>query len=114
VYKRQTLVVYFLMLAIRFTVPRFRIDQMMALNWKILTPLALVTLLVTALVDKSIPHEMTAIRLGALVVANVVLWVLADRMITAYRKRNPIQVVTGKVRPLAQPEIIPAKEEAAQ
>ncbi len=111
----KTLVVYFLMLTIRFTVPRFRIDQMMALNWKILTPLSLVTLLVTALVDKSIPHEMTAIRISALIVANVLLWLLADRMITAYRKRNPIQVVTGKVRPLARPEIIPVTEkEAAQ
>ncbi len=110
----KTLVVYFLMLAIRFTVPRFRIDQMMALNWKILTPLALVTLLLTALVDKSIPHEMTAIRIGALVITNVLLWLLADRMITAYRKRNPIQVVTGKTRPLARPEIAPIKEEAAQ
>jgi len=87
----------------------------MALNWKILTPLALITLLVTALVDKSIPHEMTLIRIGALVVANVLLWLLADRMITAYRKRNPIQVVTGKIRPLARPEILPVVEkEAAQ
>ncbi|MHB8089387.1 MAG: NADH-quinone oxidoreductase subunit NuoH [Anaerolineaceae bacterium] len=111
----KTLVVYFLMLAIRFTVPRFRIDQMMALNWKILTPLALVTLLVTALVDKSIPHEMTVIRIGALVVANIFLWLLADRMITVYRKRNPIKVVTGRARPLARPEIAPVTEkEAAQ
>lgn len=109
----KTLVVYFLMLAIRFTVPRFRIDQMMALNWKILTPLALVTLLVTALVDKSIPHEMTVIRIGALLAANVILWLLADRMITAYRKRNPLQVVTGKPRPLARPEIVPVTEEEA-
>ncbi|MRS03582.1 NADH-quinone oxidoreductase subunit NuoH [bacterium] len=111
----KTLVVYFLMLAIRFTVPRFRIDQMMALNWKILTPLALVTLLVTALVDKSIPHEMTVIRVGALLVANVLLWLVADRMITTYRKRHPLQVVTGKPRPLARPEIVPVVEkEAAQ
>jgi NADH-quinone oxidoreductase subunit H len=109
----KTLVVYFLMLAVRFTVPRFRIDQMMALNWKILTPLALLTLLVTALVDKSIPHEMTAIRIGALVVANVLLWLLADRMITAYRKRTPLQVVTGKLRPLARPEIVPVAEKEA-
>ena len=111
----KTLVVYFLMLAIRFTVPRFRIDQMMALNWKILTPLALVTLLVTALVDKSIPHDMTAIRIGALLIANVLIWLLADRMITVYRKRNPLEVVTGKPRPLARPEMAPVTEkEAAQ
>lgn len=111
----KTLLVYFLMLAIRFTVPRFRIDQMMALNWKILTPLALVTVVVTALVDKAIPHEMTAIRIGALLVANLILWLLADRMITTFSKRNPVQVVTGKLRPLARPEILPvAEKETAQ
>jgi NADH-quinone oxidoreductase subunit H len=111
----KTLLVYFLMLAIRFTVPRFRIDQMMALNWKILTPLALVTVVVTALVDKAIPHEMTVIRIGALLVANLILWLLADRMITIYRKRNPVQVVTGKSRPLARPEFLSvAEKETAQ
>ncbi|PKO00644.1 MAG: NADH-quinone oxidoreductase subunit NuoH [Chloroflexi bacterium HGW-Chloroflexi-5] len=111
----KTLLVYFLMLAIRFTVPRFRIDQMMALNWKILTPLALVTVVVTALVDKAIPHEMTVIRIGALLVANLIIWLLADRMITIYRKRNPVQVVTGKLRPLARPEFLSvAEKETAQ
>jgi len=72
-----------------------------------------VTLLVTALVDKSIPHEMTAIRIGALLVANVILWFLADRLITIYRKRNPVVVVTGKARPLARPEVISVNEEEA-
>jgi len=111
----KTLLVYFLMLAIRFTVPRFRIDQMMALNWKILTPLALVTVVVTALVDKAIPHEMTVIRIGALLVVNLIIWLLADRMITIYRKRNPVQVVTGKLRPLARPEFLSvAEKETAQ
>ena len=103
----KTLIVYFLMLAIRFTVPRFRIDQMMALSWKILTPLALFTVLITAFVDKSIPNEWTIVRIGILIAANIILWLVADRMITVYRKRNPVLEVTGKKRPLARPELTP-------
>ena len=102
----KTLVVYFLMLAIRFTVPRFRIDQMMALNWKILTPLSLITLLVTSLVDKTLAGSATLIRLAVLIGANLLLWLLADRMITLYRKRNPVKEVSIR-RPLARPESAP-------
>ena len=103
----KTLVVYFMMLAVRFTVPRFRIDQMMALNWKVLTPLSLVAVLVTAVVDKSIPQGNSLFRIAALLVANLILWLVADRMITAFRKRHPVQVVSNK-RPLARPERLPA------
>jgi NADH-quinone oxidoreductase subunit H len=39
-----------LQLAIRWTLPRFRYDQMMALGWKVLLPLSLLNLLVTAVV----------------------------------------------------------------
>lgn len=106
----KTLVVYFMMLAIRFTVPRFRIDQMMALNWKVLTPLSLTTVLVTAVVDKSIPQGNTLLRIGSLLVANLILWLVADRMITAFRKRHPVPVVSDK-RPLARPEGLSAGRE---
>lgn len=107
----KTLVVYFLMLAIRFTFPRFRIDQMMAFNWKVLTPLALVTVVMTAVIDKTIPADLTLIRIGVLWAANLITWIAADRIITAFRKRNPRQVVTG-ARPLARPEkiVTPEKE----
>ncbi|MCX6055799.1 MAG: NADH-quinone oxidoreductase subunit NuoH [Chloroflexi bacterium] len=108
----KTLVVYFLMLTIRFSLPRFRIDQMMDLNWKIMTPLALLTLLVTAVVDKSIPHELLLLRIGALLVANILIWLLADRMITKRLAHNPRKIVSGP-RPLARPEGQGAAEEGS-
>jgi hypothetical protein len=39
------------MMWIKFTMPRFRIDQLMAFNWKFLVPLSLVNLLVLAVAD---------------------------------------------------------------
>jgi NADH-quinone oxidoreductase subunit H len=42
------LIVFFLMVWVRTTMPRVRIDQLMALAWKFLFPLALINLLVTA------------------------------------------------------------------
>ena len=51
----KTYAVSMLMLWIRVTLPRIRIDQMNDLNWKFLVPLSLVILVVTALVNKAIP-----------------------------------------------------------
>ncbi len=47
----KSFAVYFIMMWIKFTMPRFRIDQLMAFNWKFLVPLALVNLLVLAVLD---------------------------------------------------------------
>ena len=50
----KTFMGYFIISWIRLSVPRIRIDQLMAFNWKFLTPLALVVLMVTAILDKTL------------------------------------------------------------
>ena len=45
----KVILVFFVIVWIRTTVPRLRIDQLMALAWKFLFPLALINLLVTAI-----------------------------------------------------------------
>ncbi len=49
--------VYFTVIWIRGTFPRIRIDQLNSLNWKVLTPLALASLIFTAVIDKLAPGE---------------------------------------------------------
>jgi NADH-quinone oxidoreductase subunit H len=48
----KTFLMYFTVAWIRISLPRLRIDQMLNFNWKFLTPLALVLLIATALVEK--------------------------------------------------------------
>jgi NADH-quinone oxidoreductase subunit H len=48
----KTSIFYLLSLLIRATVPRVRVDQVMAFNWKFLVPLSIVNVLVTAFLLK--------------------------------------------------------------
>ena len=48
----KTFFIYLTVLWIRISLPRLRIDQMLNFNWKFLTPLALVLLIMTAVVEK--------------------------------------------------------------
>ncbi len=113
----KTSIVYFISLLIRFSLPRFRIDQMMNLNWKVLTPLALVMVALTALVDKAVQTwggDNLLLRIGALVVANglalaVTIW-LVDRL----SKRRPRPVVAPNPRPLARPPQAPEPAPAVE
>ena len=51
----KTMLVYFAMLWIRVTVPRFRIDHLLAFNWKFLIPLSIAHLLLTGFLWKVVP-----------------------------------------------------------
>ena len=65
-----TLVIQFF----QYSLPRLRIDQILALNWKFLTPLALVNVCVMALVGKAVPTGVGPwVRTGAFLLANILM-----------------------------------------
>jgi NADH-quinone oxidoreductase subunit H len=73
----KTIAVFFVMVWTRTTLPRVRIDQLMALAWKFLFPLAVINLFVTAIQvlawPDSLPWIMVAINI-AIAVVLVLLW----------------------------------------
>ncbi|GAP05813.1 NADH dehydrogenase subunit H [Anaerolinea thermolimosa] len=105
----KTFVVYFVVILFRGSLPRFRIDQMMDLNWKLLTPLALVSLVVSALVAKPL-EEMPLAQTLALLVSNGIVLILFIEGTgkKVQRKRE----IVGKPRPLAVPH--PEEQQPAQ
>ncbi len=73
----KVIIVFFVMVWTRTTLPRIRIDQLMALAWKFLLPLALINLIITGIQvltwPVALPWIMVPVNLGIMVVL-VLLW----------------------------------------
>lgn len=97
----KTFVMYYLIILVRGSLPRFRIDQMMDLNWKVLTPLSILSFLVTAIVAKVFEGQFLFLVIG-LLASNVLLLFLfmewGERR--TKRRRRPM---VSEPRPLATP-----------
>ena len=60
---------------IRWTIPRFRFDQLMSLAWKVFIPLALVNLVAVMFVQEFAPSHLwilTLVSLAALLTAGLI------------------------------------------
>ena len=70
----------FFVMWIRWTLPRFRYDQLMALGWKVMLPISLGYVMVTAtaiwVIDQFAPAASPVVKSGALLAMNVVLAVI--------------------------------------
>jgi NADH-quinone oxidoreductase subunit H len=73
----KTFIVFFVMVWTRTTLPRVRIDQLMALAWKFLFPLALINLFVTAIQvliwPDALPWLMVIINIAIMAIL-IILW----------------------------------------
>ena len=99
---------YFVMMWIRMTFPRVRIDQMLVFNWKFLVPLSLGNLLVVAFLWKLVPDTNTISSFGdallptlVLLVANLLMaaGVLAALRGEGQRERERVQARLVAVDP---------------
>jgi NADH-quinone oxidoreductase subunit H len=96
----KTSLMYFLGLLIRFSLPRLRIDQMMALNWKGLVPLSLAAVMLTAIVDKLAPEGNLIVRVIVLVLTNVIIWLAMQEILSwVGPQKQPARQVTLHSRP---------------
>lgn len=69
----KAMIAYFVLIWIRMTLPRLRIDQLLDFNWKFMVPLSLINLLVVAFVWKVIPDTDAINSAGDALVPTLVL-----------------------------------------
>jgi len=84
----KTTIVYFIAILMRGSLPRFRIDQMMDVNWKLLTPLSLILIAVTALAVKAMQPLSPWISVPVNIVLNLILIYLTQQLLVRYFKRR--------------------------
>jgi NADH-quinone oxidoreductase subunit H len=90
----KTAIIWWSIIWVRMSLPRVRIDQLLALNWKFLTPLALGIVMVTAVADKLRPEGTLARTLVQLAGNGVVLGItmLVLRRYAARIRQRPTLV----------------------
>ena len=97
--------IYWVIMWVKYTFPRIRIDEMLNFNWKFLTPISLVILMVTAVLDKLMTGYPPLVYFGVMLVANLLIgWIIVVLL------RRNVKVEAPKVaepRPIARPDGAP-------
>ena len=84
--------IYWVIMWVRYSMPRIRIDHMLGFNWKFLTPLSLVVLLVTAILDKLVAGSPNWIYTLSMLAANLVITWVALVIVRSYARRERARV----------------------
>lgn len=87
----KALFIYWVIMWIKYSLPRLRIDHMLSFNWKFLTPLSLALLMVVALMHKLLANTDPWVYVLSMLVANIAVgWIalsLARRQAIIERKK---------------------------
>lgn len=106
----KAFLLYFVIAWIKYSLPRIRIDQMLAFNWKFLTPLALTVLMVTAVMDKLFAGlTPLGYAVGMLLMNIVVAWItilILNKYARFERKR------VAEPGPIANPDLVNQPKQA--
>ena len=91
---------YFVITWIRLSLPRIRIDHMLAFSWKFLTPLILLVLMVTAILVKMLENSNTWVFSLTMLLANLIIgWGTVQILRKVEQSKTPRQKFEG--RPVA-------------
>ncbi len=107
----KAFLIYFVIMWVRYSYPRLRIDQIMDFCWKFLTPLALVLLITTAIVEKVITGTSPAVRVLIHLGLNLLIAWGTVQVLRVYARRERLQF---EERPVAASQFAGLKEAVGQ
>ncbi|HWQ84866.1 MAG TPA: NADH-quinone oxidoreductase subunit NuoH [Anaerolineales bacterium] len=73
----KSLFIYWVIMWIKYTLPRLRIDHMLSFNWKFLTPLSLALLMVVAVLHKLLQNANPWVYILGMLVGNIAVGAIA-------------------------------------
>lgn len=91
---------YWIIMWVKYTLMRIRIDHMLSFNWKFLTPLAFVLLMVVALLNALLEGTPPLLYAAVMFLANVVVGWIALEIARSYSRREREKVEDS--RPVAE------------
>ena len=85
----KALLGYWVIMWVKYTVMRIRIDQMLAFNWKFLTPVAFVLVMVTALMNALLRGAPSWLFVTGMILSNVIVaWVSMELVRSAAKQER--------------------------
>jgi NADH-quinone oxidoreductase subunit H len=93
--------IYWVIMWVKYSLPRLRIDHMLNFNWKFLTPLAITIVIVVAILDKLMAGVAMPVYAGVMLLANLLVAWAALSIARRRTRQEPARV--GEPRPVAVP-----------
>jgi NADH-quinone oxidoreductase subunit H len=84
----KAMIGYWIIMWVKYTLMRIRIDHMLGFNWKFLTPLAFSLLMVTALMNALLRGTPTFVYASGMFLSNIVLGWIALEMARSYSRKE--------------------------
>jgi len=100
----KSFLIYYVIMWIKYSVPRIRIDHMLNFNWKFLTPISIALLIVTAVLDKVLQTSPHWVYWLGMLMANIFIALVSLSLVRRYGQSK--RKAVGSPRPVARPENI--------
>lgn len=88
VFLTKAMLGYWVIMWVKYSMPRVRIDHLLAFNWKFLTPLAIAVLVVTAVLHRALIEAPRATYIAALCFSNLLLAFVTVEILRAHARRQ--------------------------
>src|SRR5574338_1587978 len=93
---------YFIIMWVKYTLLRIRIDHMLAFNWKFLTPLAFSLLMVVALMNALLKGTPTLVYVAGMFLSNLVVGWIALEIARSYSRKEREKVEGSRAAAIAE------------